>query len=81
MAMLLYPFPVIKIRNIMRCYCAQLPLEAVVLLGCYGIGMLAWGLIVFPNCPEEAKLLQDVRNLHTAVQSLRPSTLQTYEGQ
>ena len=65
MAMLLYPFPVIKARHPLHCHCVQLPLEAVVLLGCYGIGMLAWGLVVFPNCPKEAKLLQDVRNAHS----------------
>ena len=67
MARRLYPFLTAQISyitnlNTVLCYCVQLPLEAIVLLGCYGVGMLAWGLLIFPTCPNEAKLLQDVRN-------------------
>ncbi|MCO5564723.1 hypothetical protein L7F22_018390 [Adiantum nelumboides] len=36
----------------------DLPLYAVVVLGCYGLAMVGYGLIVFPTCPQEAVLLQ-----------------------
>ncbi|KAL2611299.1 hypothetical protein R1flu_022991 [Riccia fluitans] len=35
-----------------------LPVYALVALGCYGLGMVGYGLMVFPTCPEEAVLLQ-----------------------
>eukprot|EP00250_Pteridium_aquilinum_P023870 c27834_g1_i1 orf=504-779(-) len=35
-----------------------LPLYAVVTLGCYGLAMVGYGLMVFPTCPKEAVLLQ-----------------------
>ncbi|KAI5062533.1 hypothetical protein GOP47_0023072 [Adiantum capillus-veneris] len=35
-----------------------LPLYAVVVLGCYGLAMVGYGLMVFPTCPQEAVLLQ-----------------------
>lgn len=39
-----------------------LPLYALISLGCYGLGMLGYGVMVFPDCPEESALLQkDIR--------------------
>lgn len=35
-----------------------LPVYAVVILGCYGLGAVGYGLMVFPTCPEQAELLQ-----------------------
>lgn len=35
-----------------------LPLYAMVALGCYGLAMVGYGLMVFPTCPQEAVLLQ-----------------------
>lgn len=34
-----------------------LPVYAVVALGCYGLGAVGYGLMVFPTCPEQADLL------------------------
>jgi hypothetical protein len=36
---------------------------SIVALGCYGLAMLGYGMMVFPTCPEEALLLQKVCNL------------------
>ena len=41
----------------------QLPLYAVIALGCYGMGMVGYGLMVFPTCPHEADLLKKVKLL------------------
>jgi len=38
----------------------QLPPYGVVTLGCYALGMLGYGVMVFPTCPQEGKLLQKV---------------------
>jgi len=35
-----------------------LPMYAIASLGCYGLGMLGYGMLVFRVCPEEAVLLQ-----------------------
>eukprot|EP00850_Spirogloea_muscicola_P017846 SM000157S02076 [mRNA] locus=s157:186225:186785:- [translate_table: standard] len=35
-----------------------LPLYALVALGCYGLGALGYGVMVFPSCPKEVLLLQ-----------------------
>eukprot|EP00249_Psilotum_nudum_P005256 c18710_g1_i1 orf=146-430(+) len=35
-----------------------LPLYALVALGCYGLAMVGYGLMVFPSCPEEAVSLR-----------------------
>ncbi|XP_024527251.1 dolichol-phosphate mannose synthase subunit 3-like [Selaginella moellendorffii] len=35
-----------------------LPILAIFALGCYGVVMVAYGLLVFPSCPKEAILLQ-----------------------
>ncbi|CAK9207013.1 unnamed protein product [Sphagnum troendelagicum] len=35
-----------------------LPVYSIVALGCYGLAMLGYGMMVFPTCPEEALLLQ-----------------------
>ncbi|CAM6099237.1 unnamed protein product [Calypogeia fissa] len=35
-----------------------LPVYAVMALGCYGLGAVGYGLMVFPTCPHEAELLQ-----------------------
>ncbi|BBN16452.1 dolichol-phosphate mannosyltransferase subunit 3 [Marchantia polymorpha subsp. ruderalis] len=35
-----------------------LPVYALVALGCYGLGMVGYGLMVFPTCPHESILLQ-----------------------
>ncbi|KAJ7566703.1 hypothetical protein O6H91_02G114900 [Diphasiastrum complanatum] len=38
-----------------------LPIYAVVALGCYGLAMVGYGLMVFPTCPTEAiQLQQDI---------------------
>lgn len=43
------------------CAYVQLPPYGVVSLGCYALGMLGYGVMVFPTTPEEGKLLQKVR--------------------
>jgi dolichyl-phosphate mannosyltransferase polypeptide 3 len=40
-----------------------LPVYSIVALGCYGLAMLGYGMMVFPTCPEEALLLQKVCSL------------------
>jgi dolichyl-phosphate mannosyltransferase polypeptide 3 len=41
----------------------QLPLYAVFALGCYGVAMVGYGMMVFPTCPHEADLLAKVKLL------------------
>ena len=45
------------------CILFQLPLYAVFALGCYGLAMVGYGLMVFPTCPHEADLLKKVKVL------------------
>ncbi|KAL4182052.1 hypothetical protein AMTRI_Chr12g240540 [Amborella trichopoda] len=35
-----------------------LPIYLVISLGCYGLFMVGWGLMLFPTCPHEATLLK-----------------------
>jgi dolichyl-phosphate mannosyltransferase polypeptide 3 len=35
-----------------------LPVYLIIALGCYGLGMVGIGLLVFPTCPKEALLLE-----------------------
>ncbi|KAL5712820.1 Dolichol-phosphate mannose synthase subunit 3 [Ranunculus cassubicifolius] len=35
-----------------------LPIYLIVSLGCYGLLMVGYGLMTFPTCPHEARLLQ-----------------------
>lgn len=45
----------------------QLPMYAIASLGCYGLGMLGYGMLVFRVCPEEAVLLQQVRGFYFVI--------------
>ncbi|XP_024357153.1 dolichol-phosphate mannose synthase subunit 3 isoform X2 [Physcomitrium patens] len=36
----------------------QIPMFAIMSLGCYGLGALGYGMMVFRVCPEEEILLQ-----------------------
>lgn len=45
----------------------QLPMYAIASLGCYGLGMLGYGMLVFRVCPEEAVLLQQVRGFYFSI--------------
>ena len=38
----------------------QAPLIAIALFGAYSVGALAYGLLTFRDCPEEAASLQQV---------------------
>ena len=38
----------------------QFPMYALASLGCYGLGALGYGMMMFRVCPEEADLLQKV---------------------
>lgn len=40
---------------------------AIASLGCYGLGMLGYGMMVFRVCPEEAVLLQQVRGFYFSI--------------
>lgn len=48
------------VTDVANVVCLQLPIYAVVTLGCYGLGAVGYGLMVFPTCPHEAELLQKV---------------------
>ncbi|KAK3130526.1 hypothetical protein QOZ80_6BG0494660 [Eleusine coracana subsp. coracana] len=48
----------LEISTIPRNYTWLLPIYLVVVLGCYGLFMVGFGLMFFPTCPHEVVLLQ-----------------------
>lgn len=45
----------------------QIPMFAIMSLGCYGLGALGYGMMVFRVCPEEEILLQKVQSRFSLV--------------
>ncbi|KAF6176633.1 hypothetical protein GIB67_034495 [Kingdonia uniflora] len=60
----------LKALVIPRTYTWLLPVYFVVLLGCYGLLMVGIGLMRFPTCPQEARLLQ--QDILEAKEFLKP---------
>ncbi|CAN6286660.1 unnamed protein product [Urochloa humidicola] len=48
----------LETSTVPRSYTLMLPIYLVVVLGCYGLFMVGFGLMFFPTCPQEAILLQ-----------------------
>ncbi|KMZ62701.1 Dolichol-phosphate mannosyltransferase subunit 3 [Zostera marina] len=48
----------LKASIIPHSYTWLLPIYLIVSLGCYGLLMVGYGLMIFPTCPKEAELLQ-----------------------